>query len=298
MSEHMPMRLGLVIATHRRPEIIAPLLGMIGRQSVQPDYIVLSVVDDSDLPVSKDVGLSTIVLRGPAGSCVQRNRGIDFLHDRADVVVFLDDDFWMAPDYLETVQNVFSSNPDVVAVTGNVIADGATSEGFSIDEADAMLQQYRSNRKDAEHPKVVPVEDTYGCNMAFRERSIGDVRFDEKLPLYGWQEDVDFSAQLRARGRIVKVERAVGVHLGTKRGKTSGMRFGYSQVVNPIYIVFKGNMRFGRALVLITKNILANLAGSISPEPFIDRRGRLRGNLTGIRDLLLGRLDPSRILRL
>jgi len=297
MPQQMPMKLGLVIATHRRPEIIAPLLAMIGRQSVQPDSIVLSVVDDGDLPDTRQLGSSVVVLKGTPGSCTQRNRGIDHLSGAVDIIVFLDDDFWMAADYLEIVRGIFANNPDIVAMTGNVIADGATTQGYSIDEAEAQLRRYRPDGKGLEGAGISDVEDTYGCNMAFRESSIGAVRFDERLPLYGWQEDVDFSAQLRTQGRIVKAERAVGVHLGSKRGKTSGVRFGYSQVVNPLYIVFKGNMRLGRALVLITKNILANTAGSISPEPFIDRRGRLRGNLTGLRDLLLGRLDPSRILK-
>jgi len=34
---------------------------------------------------------------------------------------------------------------------------------------------------------------------------------------------------------------------------------------------------------------------SLRPEPWIDRPGRLRGNLIAIGDLLRGRLDPARI---
>jgi hypothetical protein len=34
--------------------------------------------------------------------------------------------------------------------------------------------------------------------MAFRYQAIDGERFDENLPLYGWQEDVDFAAALPA----------------------------------------------------------------------------------------------------
>ena len=37
---------------------------------------------------------------------------------------------------------------------------------------------------------------------------------------------------------------------------------------------------------------------SLRPEPWIDRRGRLAGNLRALRDLVTGRLAPGRILEL
>ena len=68
------------------------------------------------------------------------------------------------------------------------------------------------------------IRGAYGCNMAFRTAEIGSVRFDERLPLYGWQEDLDFCGALRSSGRIVKTDIVWGVHLGTKRGKGSEVR--------------------------------------------------------------------------
>jgi hypothetical protein len=41
-----------------------------------------------------------------------------------------------------------------------------------------------------------------------------------------------------------------------------------------------------------------NLARSLCPEPYVDRAGRVVGNLTAMRDLVVGRLDPQRILEL
>ena len=84
--------------------------------------------------------------------------------------------------------------------------------------------------------------------------------------------------------------------LGTKRGRTSGVRFGYSQVANPIYLISKGTMSITFGTGTMLSNILANIAKMPAPEPYIDRAGRVVGNFRALRDMLLGRLHPTRIL--
>src|SRR5262249_45693067 len=111
-------------------------------------------------------------------------------------------------------------------------------------------------------------------------------------------EDIDFTSQLRRRGRVVGVNSLTGVHLGLKSGKVSGLRFGYSQVVNIIYLMRKGTVAPGFGLDLMLRNIMANLALSLRPEPHIDRKGRLKGNLLGLWHVSMGRIEPEYILRL
>jgi GT2 family glycosyltransferase len=289
------MRIGLIIASYGRPELLQQHLSSVARQVRPPDEIVLSLVCDGDRPPGVLPDLNIRVVYASQGSCAQRNKGLEFFRDRVDVVLFVDDDFWMAPIYVQELERIFSTNDDVVAATGLVLADGATGPGISIAEAEKCIDEYMSRRK----PEIIKdVPDTYGCNMAFRASKIGDLRFDERLPLYGWQEDVDFSAQLRSRGRIIWANALWGVHLGTKKGKISGRRFGYSQVINPLYILRKGNMSLRRAALLIGKNMVANATKSLFPEPYIDRLGRLKGNVIGLRHALLGKLDPMHALEL
>ncbi len=149
-------------------------------------------------------------------------------------------------------------------------------------------------------PRQVSGRYADGCNgiLTCRTASLGSLRFDERLPLYGWQEDLDFCAGLRRSGRIVKTNRVWGVHLGTKRGKGSEIRLGYSQIANPAYIVSKGNMSAAFAFRLATCNFIANLVKSIRSENHVDRRGRLVGNLIGMFHLMTGRLAPEHILKL
>jgi GT2 family glycosyltransferase len=295
---HVAMRIGIVVATHKRPIIVREFLDSVQLQSRLPDDVVLSAVERSDAPDLERLRFPVKLIFGNAGSCAQRNRGIEYLTGRVEVILFLDDDFWMAKNYIAELAGMFANNERIAGITGHVIADGAVSSGFSVSEAEMLLAQYDTRHiKEAIFIRDVP--DAYGCNMAFRVSSIGEIRFDEHLPLYGWQEDVDFSAQVRKiSGRIVRTNIIWGIHLGTKMGKTSGIRFGYSQIINPLYVFRKGNMSLSSAALIMFKNVAANLAKSAIPEPYIDRRGRLRGNLTGIYHLLQGRLDPTYILRL
>jgi hypothetical protein len=56
----------------------------------------------------------------------------------------------------------------------------------------------------------------------------------------------------------------------------------------------KGTFALGKAINLMNRNLAANLVKSLSPEPYVDRVGRLSGNLRALTDLALGRLDPER----
>ena len=175
-------------------------------------------------------------------------------------------------------------------VNGEVIADGASSPGFTSSKGLRLAgEQYNQQQRMA--PVIREIIGAYGCNMAFRTSGIGSVRFDERLPLYGWQEDLDFCGALAGSGRIVRTNLVWGVHLGTKRGKGSEVRLGYSQIVNPAYIVSKGNMSFAYAFRLAARNFSADLIKSIWPEGYVDRRGRLRGNFIRHLSFDVGSID-------
>ena len=87
-----------------------------------------------------------------------------------------------------------------------------------------------------------------------------------------------------------------GVHLGLKTGRVSGRRFGYSQVVNPIYLIRKGSVPALRAAAACHATSPPTLFRSLRPEPHVDRRGRLRGNLLGPCHVLSGRIEPEHAL--
>jgi hypothetical protein len=69
-------------------------------------------------------------------------------------------------------------------------------------------------------------------------------------------------------------------------------------VVNPIYLIRKGSLPASFALGLLARNLAANVVRSLRPEPWVDRRGRLRGNLLGIVHVMSGRVAPEHALKI
>ena len=198
----------------------------------------------------------------------------------------------LSPDagWLAAAAEVFRDDPQVVGFTGHVIADGIKGPGLIFEEA---VRTVEASAPPTDWSRIEPFS-PYGCNMAFRLSAVGELKFDERLVLYGWLEDRDFGAALAMHGgRLVKCASARGVHMGVKSGRVAGDRLGYSQIVNPIYMLQKGTMSFGQVAGQIFRNVASNVAGSIKPEPFIDRKGRLRGNIRGFADVLRGHIEPE-----
>lgn len=297
----MPDKLNIVvgIATAGRREVLAQAVALLAEQTRLPDRLVICPIaakDVDDLSLRKFPG-PTAVVSGPVGLPAQRNRILASAGD-ADVIVFFDDDYFPDLRYIENLEKIFLARPDVIGVTGFLLADGAAGPGLSVEQGLEFVRAAPSSLGCLS--ELMDWDSTYGCNMSFRLKAIVEhgISFDENLPLYGWQEDIDFSRRLHPYGRIVLSGMLRGVHLGIKLGRTSGVRFGYSQIANPIYLIRKGSMPWRYANKIMWRNIAANLARSLYPEPWVDRRGRLKGNLLALVDMMRGRISPSRILRL
>jgi GT2 family glycosyltransferase len=281
----------VVVATRGRPEVVTATVGyLLKTQSLKPKVVIVSCVTREDAGLAADLPEVT-VLTGPAGLATQRNTALAALPAGIDIVAFFDDDFVAEANWLDAAARTFRDEPRVVALTGLVVADGIKGPGLSFDDAVGILQ---TRGGEASWSKIEPYS-PYGCNMAFPMAAIGDLKFDERLVLYGWLEDRDFGGALAKRGgRLIKCASACGVHMGVKSGRVAGDRLGYSQVVNPIYLLRKGTMTIGQVIIHLFRNITSNVMRAAMPEPFIDRRGRLRGNLRGLADVLQGRIEPER----
>lgn len=305
------MKAFVVIATKGRAKETYILLDYLTRQTLMPSHIIVvgsepRDVDDLDKhPLASEGKIS--ILLSKAGLTIQRNAGLDALASHVEsllpndwFVVFFDDDFRPATNWLENAAMAMQGWQELAGLTGHVLADGVKSE-FGISEQDAQnylsgVKAPRSHCSNSAEIKVL--QGLYGCNMAFRGSVANSSRFDENLPLYGWQEDYDFANRAQRHGTIALVPTCKGVHLGASSGRTSGVRFGYSQIANPIYLVKKGTMSWRKAGVLMSKNIAANLTQTLAGVRIKDFPGRLRGNLRASIHLLSGKLDPLHVLEI
>lgn len=289
------LKIAIAVASIRRSEELGQLLAQLERQTLKPAQIILSLESRADAPLDLPAGLDLIL--GPKGSSCQRNRALDAVRPDCDVVVFFDDDYLPCDDALANIAKLFAVNDAIAGATGHVLQDGIKRGGIIYEEALTYLAEYHAGA--TVNPfEISDIDELYGCNMALRASAVRELRFDEKLPHYGWQEDVDFAGQLLAKGRVVKTNAFSGVHRGVTRGRSPGIALGFSQIVNPVYLVKKGTMRPAKALNLMVKNFLVNHVKAVRPEAFIDRAGRMRGNWIGLLHLLSGKADPGAVLRL
>lgn len=287
--------IAVIVATKGRPECVQPFLQALDSQTCKPRHVIYVITSQRDIPDGIDnLGLAVNVIVSSAGSSLQRNRGIDRIQSEAEILIFFDDDFLPASDWIENCCTIFSAFSDVAGLSGMVLKDGAITGPITWAEGRDLLTTYKMPTT----PRVQDIASTYGCNMAFRSSDVGDERFDERLVLYGWMEDNDFSRRISRRGRLVTSDTLVGVHLSIQRGRVSGKRLGYSQVVNPVYLARKGSLPWSEAVTTILRPVCANLLKSLRPEAHIDRRGRLIGNLLGFGELMRLRSRPEQAARI
>ncbi len=296
MTGRPVMRAAIGIATRGRPEILAEVLIELHRQRRPPDRTIVCHTVPGDIAGRAEAMEGVEFLTSPPGLPRQRNRILDAAAD-CDLVLFLDDDFLPAPDYLAVTEAIFRDRPEVVVTTGTVLADGAKGPGIGVEAGRAILA---ADDHLGDPLAAVPHFNGYGCNMAVRMATVREhgIRVDEALPLYAWYEDIDFTRRLGRHGAILRLAGARGVHLGVKAARTPGMRLGYSQVVNPIYLARKGTFPWSHAIPSAARHCAINLLRSFWRDPLVDRPGRFRGNLIGLWDLARGRAAPSRILQL
>jgi len=290
-------RVAVIIATRGRPALVREVVDWLARQTRPAERIFVVGAGPEDIAALDPGRLDVTALVGRPGSSPQRNDGLRLAGDGFDYLAFFDDDFIPSRFWLENLVAAFEARPDIAGLTGTLLADGIKGPGIALEDA---LSRVAARDAEPGGPGELHLGfGPYGCNMAFRASAIRGLAFDERLPLYAWLEDSDFGGQIvRRGGRTARADALWGVHLGNKAGRERGVRIGYSQVANPIYLARKGNLPLSFLAGQMMRNMGSNLARALASEPFIDRPGRLKGNLLALADALRGCLDPGRVTRL
>jgi hypothetical protein len=122
------MRIGVVICTHNaRRDYFARCLAALRAQTLQFEHWDLLVVDNlSDRPVASAIDLSwhqnaRVVQEPTLGLTLARLRGIR--ESRADLLVFVDDDNVLAPDYLQRAGAIADDHPYLGAWSGQCLPE-------------------------------------------------------------------------------------------------------------------------------------------------------------------------------
>ncbi len=229
---------------------------------------------------------------GHKGSCAQRNAALDAIENAPPVVFFFDDDVEVEERYVQNMLELYEEDSQVALANGTNLGLGAPPGTLTLEHAKALI---RSNLHMVDTASVEPARTGLGSRMSCRGSLLGRVRFDERLPLYGYQEDFDFSMECAQYGKLVLNNRCLMVHMETTSGRMGSRRRGYSEVVNPIYIWSKGRgVKLKRILAGSIKRTLKNIIRCTHS----DGRRRFAGNMIGWAMILRGKLEPEYITEL
>lgn len=289
------MNTTIVICSANRPEVLAETVDSLLRsQLLPPREIIISVFNQEHVHEETRAHPSVrVVLGARQGTCVQRN--VAAKQVQTPYTLFLDDDVELAPDFIGSMERLLGDAETAIAATGFLVIDGArTDSGLDRAAARSYATNYVRERDNYDHGE--------GQNVFVRTQIFDKVLFDEKLPLYGWLEDLDFAINIRRYGRIIMNTETCWAHIGCPGGRTNGVRFGYSQVANPFYLWRKNgtpgltSVVFRHWLRYLVYN--GHKALFKAPTKRNDRSGRFTGNLIALGHLLAGRLNPSYVLHL
>jgi glycosyltransferase involved in cell wall biosynthesis len=181
------MKLFVIIPTYKRRHLLGRVLAHLDNQTRPPDEVIISAPDETHVEPCKPKHFGLSYVFGKQGLCAQRNQAIEQALGRCDIITFFDDDFLPATDYLRRLEEALEGHPDWAVIMGHAVADGVRKGGYTFDEGLAFLRQ----AEQCERPlRVSDHFGAYGCNMSMRATQIGDLRCDERLVLYGWQEEL------------------------------------------------------------------------------------------------------------
>ena len=294
--------LAMVIATVGRRGVVAQTVLSLARRRTRPATLILVGAEPADLP-ELPCGLPfgvQLVLASSKSLPEQRNCGIRSLPAGIEYVTFLDDDVEVHDEYCAQVGRVFDAFPGAVGFSGHMMANG----NIGRDGARAILDRAPVPERPifGFYPRHWP--GFYGCAMNIRRRCLDDVQFDEELPLYALGEDAEMGFRLSHHGAVGGSESCLVVHLAVRSGRLSEIGVGYAQIINPLYFsrIGIGYPKMSTYWQKLVKTPLINLGFLVFPgldrkHSSVDRRGRFRGNLLALADVLTGHISPSRLLR-
>jgi GT2 family glycosyltransferase len=292
------LSLAVLIPSRGRAVELLETVESILKQSVQPALIILSVTCEDDFIAEiRDLPRVKLVV-GPTGKTSQLNRGVKALGSDIDVIAIMDDDVELLRDYLKMIRDIFRRYPDLMGLTGQMVVNG----GLDRAQARRMAEKEFSSpveEKAAEVFWLKPNQGLYGCCMALRHSLFDHIQYDERLPLYSWMDDADIGMRAQRYGRCCYYPDAGLIHLGVNGGRVSGVRFGFCQIMNPVYLASERVFNWPDVIrIHVVKVLLANLLGWLRRDSKVDRAGRLRGNWLALLSWLQGRIEPERILEI
>jgi glycosyltransferase involved in cell wall biosynthesis len=202
-SEIMSYTLSVIIPVFNGGEAFRECVERLNETVPQPYEVVVVVdgVSDDSWQVAKDGGLKVIQLPTQCGPAVARNVGAKYAS--GDILVFIDADVGIEPDFFAQIQAAFQANPTMTALIGSY--DDKPGKGN-------FLSQYRNLFHHYVHQTAREEAFTFwgACSAIFREVFLELGGFDETY-FKPCIEDIELGYRLRRQGYTIKLHKDIQV---------------------------------------------------------------------------------------
>lgn len=304
-----PTSITVVTPTFRRPQEVADLLENLAAQELRPERVILvdgapSEEGETEERVRSLEGrmpFDVSYVRGPRGTAVQRNVGVELA--TTALVALVDDDVRLDPGFLRVVADVLAEpgNRDVGGVVGyrtNMQFDLASRQRWRLYRRLRLLTTFEAGRYDfrvgypinanmaAPFSGVREVDFmTTACAVWRKEVLDSGLRFDPFFVKFGVLEDAHFSLRAAKNWRLLQCGDATCIELNASGGRSSPQEIGYKSVVN-YYFVFRDiagplsttqELRFWTFQAFEFVRLMSSALRRRRSSDLQNLRGRLRG---------------------
>lgn len=191
------MKTSIIIATHARPVSLARLVESLAPQ-IRPgeDELIIAENGTPEPSIINEAPVEMDHLHDPRpGKCRIQNRAIE--RAEGEIIVCLDDDLVVAPDYVVEVERFFDKHREFAAMKGRTLPNEEPARKVGPMEVylDLPIVDHGEN--------VIEVHGVLGANMAFRKSALDKIGlFDERLGpgAAGHEEETEMSQRLRRAG--------------------------------------------------------------------------------------------------
>lgn len=259
----------VIVITLKRPDYIRRCLQCLFAQTLKSDQIIVvdASPDDLTLEVVKEFE-NVVYLRNPNNiGRMTTSRNIGLKHAFGDIIAFVDDDAFAAPEWLANIVSTYT-DPTIGAVGGQALNNQPGELERGVDEIgrlypDGSIAGYFA----ADPGKIIEVDHIMGCNMSFRKEVIAQLGgFREDYPgISGKSEDTDMSVRVKKLGyKILFNPEASVLHLGAPqlKGQRFDLRYTFFSERNHICMLMNNfgwrSSIFRKYLVFSAKEVAIN----------------------------------------
>lgn len=243
------MKVSIIIPTYYRSNDLSDLFISLLKQTVKPIEVI--VVDDTPTSVIKhvcedyedrfnEVKVRVVYVKNPRerSTAIARNLGAKIA--KGDIILFLDSDLVLYPEYIEKILEVFKEHPDALGVQGWTVFPPFPRKGIRYHSVQTLQKLFflpgHLARDGCEYPsypinltKVISCNWLNGLGMAIKCSVLNEFKFDENLREYGYMEDVLFSYSIYKNypQKLFITPYAKCIHKVSKEGRMESSKLTY-----------------------------------------------------------------------